>query len=83
MNRVVLKNVNRQVQITTSRPFFDDKVELNRVYNQVKSKGDITDSMRTKIDNIFRKQGRNPNNVTDSEYINAYYTLMRRGFNNA
>ncbi|WP_288501725.1 transglycosylase SLT domain-containing protein [uncultured Acinetobacter sp.] len=80
VNRVVLKNVNRQVQITTSRPFFDDKVELNRVYNQVKSKGDITDSMRTKIDNIFRKQGRNPNNVTDSEYINAYYTLMRRGF---
>ena len=49
MNRVVLKNVNRQVQITTSRPFFDDKVELNRVYNQVKSKGDITDSMRTKL----------------------------------
>ncbi|WP_213386136.1 transglycosylase SLT domain-containing protein, partial [Acinetobacter baumannii] len=80
VNRVVLKNVNRQVQITTSRPFFDDKVELNRVYNQVKSKGDITDSMRTKIDNIFKKQGRNPSNVTDAEYINAYYSMMRRGF---
>lgn len=80
VNRVVLKNVNRQVQVTTSRPFFDDKVELNRVYNQVKSKGDITDSMRTKIDNIFKKQGRNPNNVTDAEYINAYYSMMRRGF---
>ncbi|MBF9261634.1 transglycosylase SLT domain-containing protein [Acinetobacter baumannii] len=80
VNRVVLKNVNRQVQITTSRPFFDDKVELNRVYNQVKSKSDITESMRTKIDNIFKKQGRNPNNVTDAEYINAYYSMMRRGF---
>ncbi|MBZ6534041.1 transglycosylase SLT domain-containing protein [Acinetobacter seifertii] len=80
VNRVVLKNVNRQVQITTSRPFFDNKVELNRVYNQVKSKSDISDSMKTKIDNIFKKQGRNPNNVTNAEYINAYYTFMRRGY---
>ncbi|HAV5443278.1 transglycosylase SLT domain-containing protein [Acinetobacter baumannii] len=80
VNRVVLKNINNQVKVTTSRPFFDDKVEYNRVYSQVKSKSDITDSMKTKIDNIFKKQGRNPNNVTDSEYINAYYTLMRRGF---
>ncbi|MFC1265037.1 transglycosylase SLT domain-containing protein, partial [Acinetobacter baumannii] len=74
VNRVVLKNINNQVKVTTSRPFFDDKVEYNRVYSQVKSKGDITDSMKTKIDNIFRKQGRNPNNVTDAEYINAYYS---------
>jgi len=80
VNRVVLKNVNRQVQVTTSRPFFDDKVELNRVYNQVKSKNDISDSMKTKIDNIFKKQGRNPNNVTNAEYINAYYSFMRRGY---
>ncbi|QRO96127.1 transglycosylase SLT domain-containing protein [Acinetobacter pittii] len=80
VNRVVLKNINNQVRVTTSRPFFDDKVELNRVYAQVKSKSDITDSMKTKIDNMFKKQGRNPNNVTDSEYINAYYSMMRRGF---
>ncbi|RSO56917.1 transglycosylase [Acinetobacter pittii] len=80
VNRVVLKNINNQVRVTTSRPFFDDKVEMNRVYAQVKSKADITDSMKTKIDNIFKKQGRNPNNVTDSEYINAYYSMMRRGF---
>lgn len=80
VNRVVLKNINNQVKVTTSRPFFDDKVEYNRVYSQVKSKGDITDSMKTKIDNIFKKQGRNPNNVTDAEYLNAYYSMMRRGF---
>lgn len=80
VNRVVLKNINNQVKVTTSGPFFDDKVEYNRVYSQVKSKGDITDSMKTKIDNIFRKQGRNPNNVTDAEYINAYYSIMRRGY---
>lgn len=80
VSRVVLKNINNQVKVTTSRPFFDDKVEYNRVYSQVKSKGDITDSMKTKIDNIFRKQGRNPNNVTDAEYINAYYSIMRRGY---
>ncbi|HHB1612588.1 TPA: transglycosylase SLT domain-containing protein [Acinetobacter baumannii] len=80
VNRVVLKNINNQVRVTTSRPFFDDKVEYNRVYSQVKSKSDITDSMKTKIDNIFKKQGRNPNNVTDAEYINAYYSIMRRGY---
>lgn len=80
VNRVVLKNINRQVKVTTSRPFFDDKVEYNRVYSQVKSKDDISDSMKEKIDNIFKKQGRNPNNVTNSEYINAYYTFMRRGY---
>lgn len=80
VNRVVLKNINRQVKVTTSRTFFDDKVELNRVYSQVKSKADITDSMKAKIDNIFKKQGRNPNNVTDSEYVNAYYSFMRRGY---
>ncbi|HHM2325286.1 TPA: transglycosylase SLT domain-containing protein [Acinetobacter baumannii] len=80
VNRVVLKNINNQVKVTTSRPFFDDKVEYNRVYSQVKSKGDITDSMKTKIDNIFKKQGRNPNNVTDAEYVNAYYSIMRRGY---
>ncbi|WP_347016237.1 transglycosylase SLT domain-containing protein [Acinetobacter seifertii] len=80
MNRVVLKNINNQVKVTTSRPFFDDKVEYNRVYSQVKSKNDISESMKTKIDNIFKKQGRNPSNVTDAEYINAYYSMMRRGF---
>ena len=79
-SRVALKNINRQVKVTTSRPFFDDKVEMNRVYSQVKSKGDITDSMRSKIDNIFKKQGRNPSTVTDSEYMNAYYSFMRRGY---
>ncbi|EMT2447112.1 transglycosylase SLT domain-containing protein [Acinetobacter baumannii] len=80
INRITLKNINNKVQITTSRPFFDDKVELNRVYAQVKSKSDMTDSMRKKIDDIFKKQGRNLGTVTDSEYLNAYYAMMRRGF---
>lgn len=80
INRLTLKNINNKVQITTSRPFLDDKVELNRVYAQVKSKGDITDSMRKKIDDIFKKQGRNLGTVTDSEYLNAYYAMMRRRF---
>lgn len=79
-DRVVLKNLNRKVQITTSRPFFDDTVELNRVYAQVKSKDDITDSMKKKIDNVFKKQGRDTSKVSNAEYINAYYSMMRRGF---
>ncbi|MCH7392420.1 transglycosylase SLT domain-containing protein [Acinetobacter dispersus] len=80
INRLTLKNINNKVQITTSRPFLDDKVELNRVYAQVKNKGDMTDSMKKKIDDIFKKQGRNLGTVTDSEYLNAYYAMMRRGF---
>ncbi|MFW1952211.1 transglycosylase SLT domain-containing protein [Acinetobacter beijerinckii] len=79
-DRIVLKNLNRQVQITTSSTFFDDTVELNRVYAQVKSKDDITDSMKKKIDNIFKKQGRDTSKVSNTEYINAYYSMMRRGF---
>lgn len=80
INRLTLKNINNKVQITTSRPFFDDKVEQNRVYSQVKRKADITQSMLQKLDNLFKKQGRNTDNVTDAEYLNAYYAMMRRGF---
>ena len=80
INRLALKNINKQVKITTSRPFLDDKVEFNRVYSQVKKKSDISDSMLKKLDNLFQKQGRNTNNVTDAEYLNAYYAMMRRGF---
>lgn len=80
INRLALKNINKQVKITTSRPFLVDKVEFNRVYSQVKKKSDISDSMLKKLDNLFQKQGRNTNNVTDAEYLNAYYAMMRRGF---
>jgi|GEM_PF-866579 len=80
INRLTLKNINNKVQITTSSPLFSDKVEQNRVYSQVKRKGDITPSMLQKIDNLFKKQGRNTDKVTDAEYLNAYYTMMRRGF---
>lgn len=80
INRLALKNINKQVKITTSRPFLDDKVEFNRVYSQVKKKSDISETMLKKLDTLFQKQGRNTNNVTDAEYLNAYYAMMRRGF---
>ncbi|MCH7333485.1 transglycosylase SLT domain-containing protein [Acinetobacter modestus] len=80
INRLTLKNINNNVKITTTSPFFADKVEQNRVYSQVKKKADITPTMLQKLDNLFKKQGRNTDNVTDAEYLNAYYAMMRRGF---
>ncbi|MEX5367400.1 transglycosylase SLT domain-containing protein [Acinetobacter haemolyticus] len=80
INRLALKNINSKVKITTSRPFFDDKVETNRVYAQVKRKADITPTMLQKIEDVFKKQGRNINSVTEAEYLTAYYAMMRRGF---
>lgn len=80
INRLALKNINSKVKITTSRPFFDDKVETNRVYAQVKRKADITPTMLQKIEDVFKKQGRSINSVTEAEYLTAYYAMMRRGF---
>lgn len=80
INRTVLKNINTNVRITTSRPLLGENVELNRMYAQVKNKGDITPGMLDKIKKTFKAQGRNPDSVTDAEYINAYYSMMRRGF---
>lgn len=80
IDRLVLKNLNTNVKITTTGFFGGSETELNRMYSQVKKKSDITPKMLDKISDMFRKQGRNPDKVTDSEYLNAYYSLMRRGF---
>jgi len=80
IDRLVLKNLNTNVKITTTGFFGGSETELNRMYSQVKKKSDITPKMLDKISDTFKKQGRNPDKVTDSEYINAYYSLMRRGF---
>lgn len=80
ISRLVLKNLNTNVKITTTGVFGGSSTELNRMYAQVKRKSDITPKMLDKISNTFKKQGRNPDKVTDSEYLNAYYSMMRRGF---
>ncbi|EOR08157.1 transglycosylase SLT domain-containing protein [Acinetobacter tandoii] len=80
IDRLVLKNLNTNVKITTTGFFGGSEIELNRMYSQVKKKADITPKMLAKISDTFKKQGRNPDKVTDSEYLNAYYSLMRRGF---
>lgn len=80
ISRLVLKNLNTNVKITTTGVFGGSSTELNRMYAQVKKKSDITPKMLDKISDTFKKQGRNPDKVTDSEYLNAYYSLMRRGF---
>lgn len=80
ISRLVLKNLNTNVKITTTGVFGGSSTELNRMYAQVKRKSDITPKMLDKISDTFKKQGRNPDKVTDSEYLNAYYSLMRRGF---
>lgn len=80
IDRLVLKNLNTNVKITTTGFFGGSETELNRMYSQVKKKSDITPKMLDKISDTFKKQGRNPEKVTDSEYLNAYYSIMRRGF---
>lgn len=80
ISRLVLKNLNTNVKITTTGVFGGSSTELNRMYAQVKRKSDITPKMLDKISDTFKKQGRNPDKVTDSEYLNAYYSMMRRGF---
>ena len=80
IDRLVLKNLNTNVKITTTGFFGGSETELNRMYSQVKKKADITPKMLDKISDTFKKQGRNPDKVTDSEYLNAYYSMMRRGF---
>lgn len=80
INRLVLKNINTNVKTTFSPLIGKDTVETNRLYAEVKKKSDISQKNLDRINEIFKQQGRNPNKVTDSEYINAFYSMMRRGF---
>ncbi|MFU8927752.1 transglycosylase SLT domain-containing protein [Acinetobacter puyangensis] len=80
INRTVLKNVNTNVRVTTSGIFGGSESELNRMYSQVTKKDDILPDTLKKIKQQFKNQGRNPDKVNDSEYINAYYRMMRRGY---
>lgn len=84
-NRIVLKNVGIKSKITTQREVFGVAIpgtisnSLDRIY-AVKSKDDIAHNTQRKIDDIFKKQGRDLSKVTLSEYLNAYYSMTRRGF---
>ncbi|WP_333662718.1 transglycosylase SLT domain-containing protein [Acinetobacter sp.] len=83
--RLVIKTIGLNSKITTTRNFLgvpltgNSERTLNRVYS-VKSKDDIADNTQKKIDDLFKKQGRDLSKVTLSEYLNAYYSMMRRGF---
>lgn len=84
-NRIVLKNIGIKSRITDSRQVFGmtlpgtESITTNRIY-AVKSKDDIAPNTQKKIDDIFKKQGRDLAKVTLAEYLNAYYSVMRRGF---
>ncbi|HHP4880135.1 transglycosylase SLT domain-containing protein [Acinetobacter baumannii] len=83
-SRAVLKTIGLNTKITTSRSLFgvsvgDSESTLNRIYS-VKSKDDIAPNTQKKIDDLFKKQGRDLSKVTLAEYLNAYYSMMRRGF---
>lgn len=80
INRLVLKNINTNIKTTFSPLIGKDTIETNRLYAEVKKKSDISQKNLDRINEIFKQQGRNPNKVTDSEYINAFYSMMRRGF---
>ncbi|MDO7196402.1 transglycosylase SLT domain-containing protein [Acinetobacter pittii] len=83
-SRAVLKTIGLNTKITTSRSLFgvsvgDSESTLNRIYS-VKSKDDIAPNTQKKIDDLFKKQGRDLSKVTLAEYLNAYYSMARRGF---
>lgn len=84
-NRIVLKNIGINSRIKDSRQAFGmtlpgtESITTNRIY-AVKSKDDIAPNTQKKIDDIFKKQGRDLSKVTLAEYLNAYYSVMRRGF---
>ncbi|WP_151789635.1 transglycosylase SLT domain-containing protein [Acinetobacter nosocomialis] len=83
-SRAVLKTIGLNTKITTSRSLFGVSIgssesTLNRIYS-VKSKDDIAPNTQKKIDDLFKKQGRDLSKVTLAEYLNAYYSMMRRGF---
>lgn len=80
MNRVTLKNVGRMATFKYNKTFGDDVIEKNRVYAAVRSKDLIPKANLDKITQMFKSQGRNPEKVTETEYLNAFYTMMRRGF---
>ncbi|ARN31369.1 TPA: transglycosylase SLT domain-containing protein [Acinetobacter baumannii] len=83
-SRAVLKTIGLNTKITTSRSLFGVSIgssesNLNRIYS-VKSKDDIAPNTQKKIDDLFKKQGRDLSKVTLAEYLNAYYSMARRGF---
>lgn len=83
-SRIILKTIGLNTKITTSRSFLgvsigDSESNLNRIYS-VKSKDDIAPNTQKKIDDLFKKQGRDLSKVTLAEYLNAYYSMARRGF---
>lgn len=83
-SRAVLKTIGLNTKITTSRSLFGVSIgssesTLNRIYS-VKSKDDIAPNTQKKIDDLFKKQGRDLSKVTLAEYLNAYYSMARRGF---
>ena len=83
--RIVIKTIGLNSKITESRSLLgvpltgNSETTLNRIYS-VKSKDDIAANTQKKIDDLFKKQGRDLSRVTLSEYLNAYYSMMRRGF---
>lgn len=84
-NRTVLKNIGIKSRVTDSRQVFGmtlpgtESITTNRIY-AVKTKDDIAPNTQKKIDDIFKKQGRDLSKVTLAEYLNAYYSVMRRRF---
>lgn len=84
-SRAVLKTIGLQAKERNFRHAFGFEIPGTESMNQkaiysVKSKDDIAPNYQKKIDGMFEKQGRDLSKVTLAEYLNAYYSMMRRGF---
>ncbi|HAV4197745.1 TPA: transglycosylase SLT domain-containing protein [Acinetobacter baumannii] len=84
-SRAVLKTVGLKASERNVRHVFGIELPGTESLNQkpiytVKNKEDIAPNYQKKIDDLFKKQGRDLSKVTLAEYLNAYYSMMRRGF---
>lgn len=83
--RIVLKTIGLKASERNFRHVFGVEIPGTESLTQkpiysVKNKDDIAPNYQKKIDGMFEKQGRDLSKVTLAEYLNAYYSMMRRGF---
>ena len=80
INRVTLRNINRMSKTKFTGFLRSDSFESDRTYSSVKSKDEIPSKNMERLRQAYQDQGRNPDKVSDAEYVAGYYAQIRRGY---
>ena len=80
INRVTLRNINRMSKTKYTGFLRSDSFESDRTYSSVKSKDEIPSKNMERLRQAYQDQGRNPDKVSDAEYVAGYYAQIRRGY---